>query len=286
MTAVTSRLSILRSSSLALAAGAASIGCGAWGNDEVDLARCAPSSNLKPSSPESDGSGEHLVVDATKTLGTALAVEAEGSGDRFVGAIHLHGGIGTVDLGCESVNVAVYDTDANGYVWAIGVASDRFYTLSFHCTDSALDTVYYRSTDGTRPSSETATGICNEASQQQNVEFDFPAVDMAVPRPIGGFTIDGDGIHLPSGARGSITLDGTDHSMVAFSFVDCREGCPDSPWFEVDTLIWDSGSKTATLGILGFDRPGNPINLTTRVQMPGFVLDFPETTFNAAFTTP
>ena len=284
---MTSRLSRLRSSSLALAAGAVSIGCGAWGDDEVDLARCAPSSDLTPRTPDSDGSGEHLVIGATKTAGTALAVDAEGSGEHFVGAIHLHGGIGTVDLGCRNVSIALHARDDDGNVFAIGVARDRFYQLIFLCTGGALVTVYYRSTDGTRPSVETATGICNEdSSQLQEVEFDFPAVDMAVPQPIGGFTIDGDGIHLPSGARGNITLDGTDHSMVAFSSVDCREGCTDSPRFEVDAVIWDSGGSTATLGILGFDRPGNPVNLTTRAQMPGFVLDFPETTFDATFTTP
>jgi hypothetical protein len=237
--------------------------------------------------PDSDGSGEHLVTGALKGPGKGLAVDAEGAAKSFVGPIHIRGGVGTVDLGCQNVNVAVYSTDDHGNAFAIGVARDRIYRLTFQCTDGVLDTVYYDSTDGTRSSSERATGVCNQdSSSLKDVEFDFPPLDMLLPRPIGGFTIDGDEIQLPSGARGSISLDGTDHSMIAFNAVDCREGCAESPWFEVDALIWDSGGDTATLGVLSFRRPGDPIALISRVQMPGFVLDFPETTFDGTFTTP
>jgi hypothetical protein len=270
-----------------VATGAGLVGCAAWGKDETDLARCTPSSGLRPPTPESDGSGEHLLTGATKSAGTDWAVDAEGTGEHFVGPIHVRGGVGTVDLGCESVNVAVYTMDDLGNAHAIGVARDRVYRLIFQCTDGALDAVFYDSTDGTRSSYETAMGLCNQDSNStRDVEFDFPALDLPLPRPIGGFTIDGDGIHLPSGARGSIALDGTDHSMIAFGATDCRKGCASSPWFEVHSLIWDPGGTMATVGVLSFDRPGNPITLISRVQIPGFVANFPETTFEGAFTTP
>jgi hypothetical protein len=265
----------------------------AWPRDDTNVARCAAGIGVAPRKIPDDGGSERIVLPATDAPGRGSGFDLAGSGERFVGPIRIQGGVGTVDLGCEEVSVAVYGyyDSPDQIALALGVAKDRWYKLELYCAGGGLDWINYDSTDGTRQTFERASGSCNfnyDPSRVGDINLRLPAVDMAVPRPIGGYTLDGSAIHLPSGDRGSIVLDGQLEEMIAFDAVDCTSAtdCTSPPFYELATLIRDPTSETATLGILEFDRPGNPVNLVTRVQMPGLTADFTNVSFDAAFTTP
>lgn len=277
---------------------AASLACGnlactdGWLRDEADLARCVPGIGVAPPELPPDAGEGRVVFDATDVPGERFRFEVAGSGGRFVGHIALHGGVGTVDFGCEQVSAAVFAYHGSPY-WmlrAFGVSRDRWYTIELYCSEeNSLEWITYASTDGTRHSTERASGVCIfDTERVLGVDLRFPAVDMPLPRPLPGFTIDGPAIKLASDGRGSILLDGTQQEMIAFDAFACstEEECSAPPFYEIATLIRNPSGTSATLGVLQFDLPGNPVNLAWQVEMPGFAANLTSVPFEASFTTP
>ena len=94
--------------------GLASAGCvaGWWpkaDGDDAALGACL-STRRAPAIPQSANPDERLVADATDAQASVVDVEIDAHGEDFVGAVRVSHGVGTIELGCQKVPLAVYRT--------------------------------------------------------------------------------------------------------------------------------------------------------------------------------
>jgi len=184
---------------------------------------------------------ERIAIDATDGDVSVVDIDAHGNGSDFIGALRLAHGVGTLELGCDRVSVAVYRSFvASGAVQyrAIAVKADRLYTLQFECEQGKLRVVWFESTDGTAHAPELLAGSCSETAAETVSRVAFPALEM-VPRTIAGYTIDGPEIALTHEGKGSLTLEGVSQELFAFADHRCIENCEIDDWRTLETLVWD-----------------------------------------------
>jgi hypothetical protein len=247
-----------------------------WGNDDRDVARCRPSHVAAVVRPDGGGAAtERITAGPTDESSTYYAVRVQGSGEDFVGTIDLTGRAGTIDLACTPTALVTLMTDEDEsyrYVWALAVGEHALYPFLFFCTlDGRLDIIRYDGTDGTAPTYEYPSGRCQlDLTTQISQQVRLPGIDMPVPPPIRGYTIDGPSIHLPSGAEGTILLEGVEHRLLAFNTRDCGPDCPEPRWHELHSLIWLPQRQRMFYAVLRLDQAGDPVTVMYWVAFPGF----------------
>jgi hypothetical protein len=274
---------------LAGASGIVATGCLAelWPNDDVSAPVVCESTYRAPTLDTS--AGERIAIDATDRVVPVADVAAEGRGTDFVGALRLAHGVGTVELGCETLQVAVYDSfvaaDGTLQVTALAVKSDRLYALQFECDEARLGSVWYETTDGAAIVPEQLSGSCSEVALPADSRVIFPAIDMPLPRTLTGYTIDGPEISLRREGRGSLGLDGVSHELFVFGDHRCVENCELDYWSSLEALIWDRSSGRLSYGLL-YLQDVDRVTLRPRATLPGFVEQVGARTLTAAFAVP
>lgn len=190
----------------------------------------------------------HLSVGATDGTLTLAGADfsVDGIGSSVVGSFSLSHGSGTIELNGKSVRAAVYQRQMfpaqNLRLYqALAIEPDRLWVLWFYCDtmSPALETVYFEATDGTMVQSEPAMGNCQDANMTSMVAAQFPALDLAEPALVDGYTIDGANVKLMGAQPGSVTLGGKTLTVFVFNTVDCRQGCGTPGWTELHSLLWD-----------------------------------------------
>jgi hypothetical protein len=274
--------------------GLASGGCvGGWwpsdGSDEPALGACL-STRRAPQIPGSADPNERLVVDATDTEASVVDVEIDAHGEDFVGAVRISHGVGTLELGCETVPIAVYQTftSAGARVFrSLAVKTDRFYSVDVDCQDEQVTVVGYGATDGTDFTSESATGTCREVSAQTSARVTFPALDLSIPPLAQGYTIDGPEIVLASDGRGTVMLGARQHAIFAFNDFTCGRNCTAADnWRGLSAAIWDEPGQRLTYAFLFLYLPDGPVGLRSPISLPGFSDEVVVRDFDATFTLP
>src|SRR5262249_48958543 len=146
------------------------------------------------------------------TLQVPFTLGATGAGTSAIGQIAIANGVGSVRLGGKTVAAAAYERQPFGaytLYQILAVSPDRIDVLWLYCNTGPLDSVYYEGPDGTAVTSEAATGTCTEAASADNEHVTFPALDMAQPPLLTGYTVSGAQVSIPSGMPGSVTLGST-----------------------------------------------------------------------------
>jgi hypothetical protein len=274
---------------LAGASGVVTSGCLAelWPNDDVPASVVCRSTHRAPALDTS--AGERIAIDATDRVAPVADIAAEGRGTDFVGALRLAHGVGTVELGCETLQVAVYDSfvSADGIVQVttLAVKSDRLYALQFECDKARLGSVWYESTDGAANVPEQLSGSCSEVTLPADSRVVFPAIDMPLPRTLNGYTIDGPEISLSREGRGSLSLNGVAHELFVFGDHRCLENCELDDWSSLEALIWERSSGRLSYGLV-YLQDVDRVTLRPGATLPGFVEQIGARTLTAAFTVP
>ena len=217
-------------------------------------------------------------------------VDIDARGDDFVGAVRISHGVGTLELGCETLPVAVYQTYASAGVRvfrSLAVKPDRFYPVDVDCEDEQVTIVGYEATDGTDLAWEFATGTCREVSIKTSSRVTFPPLDMGIPPFTKGYTVDGPGIVLASDGRGNVTLGARTYDVFAFNDFTCGRNCTDADnWWGLSIAMWDGPGQRLTHAVLYLFLPDGPVALRSPITLPGFTGEVVAQDFDATFTLP
>jgi hypothetical protein len=236
------------------------------------------------------GGAPHIVIGATDAmLDVPFTVSAAGAGTKAIGQIALTNGVGTVEIDGQEVQAAVYEQQPFGMYTlyqTLAVSPGRIDVLWLYCNAGVLDFVYHEGTDGTGVIDEPATGTCTASSTASVEQVTFPAVDMAYPPLLTGYTVTGAEVSIPSGMPGSVTVGGTMLTVLAFNAVDCSTGCGTPGWYEIHSLIWDPKVAKVTFAIFYLFPSGMPVEVEYALTLPDLSDLVPATTFTATFTTP
>jgi hypothetical protein len=189
-----------------------------------------------------------------------ITISGAGSGGN-VGSFTLTHGSGTVQLGGKSVPAAVYerqDFNAPGgdstLYQTMGVEPGRIWIVWFYCSPSTgmLTNVFYEATD-TPMTEELVTGTCMDSNMTSTVSVQFPAIDMAPPTLVTGYTVKGADITVDATGQGTVNF-GDGLSIFVFDTVDCTgQPCVASPtdgWTELHAILWDRANNRVCFGII------------------------------------
>ena len=274
--------------------GLSSGGCvaGWWpsdGSGEPALGACLSTRRARQT-PQSADPNQRFVLDATDAEASVVDVDIDARGEDFVGAVHISHGVGTLEVGCETLPVAVYETFTSAGVRvfrSLAVKSDRFYPVDIDCENGQVTAVGYAATDGTDFASEFATGTCREVSARTSSRLTLPALDMGIPRLTQGYTIEGMGIVLANDGRGTLTLGTRAYDMFAFNDFTCGRHCTDADnWRGLSIALWDESAQRLTYAFFFLNLPGGPVSLRSPITLPGFTADVLAQDFDALFTLP
>jgi len=201
-------------------------------------------------------------------------------------------GAGQVSLAGRALPAATYlrQTFPNLHLFqTLAVEPDRLWVLWFYCStkDSTLQGIYYESTDGTAVTFEDATGTCQEGPAAATVPVRFPAIDLALPALVPGFTIEGPEVHLDGAAPGRVTLAGAPLTVLVFNTVDCTSGCGTPGWTELHAILWDRAAGRACFGIfyLTLDDPTH-VQLAWSLTLPSLIDPAGNARLNATWSAP
>ena len=240
-------------------------------------------SPLAPALQASASEAGPITIGATDREVFLDDLNAQGHGTNFVGSVRLSHGAGTVELGCETLPLAVDQTfigKTEGSFTALAVDGDRLYSLQFTCDDGRLSSVYYESTDGTPQAAETVTGSCMEFSAPARTRVQFPSLDLVLPRLLRGYTIEGAAISLGSDGRGTITIGDVSAELFALQPLSCSESCN-----TLRALIWDRVAGRVHHVHFYFE-PGDLVTMSSTATLPGWGDPLGSLDFSATFTTP
>ena len=171
--------------------GLAAAGCAEqlWPEDSAVTPASTASCRSMIRPPELDPAAspnEVITIAETDQEASVVDVAVDGTGSGFVGRLSVLKGVGTVELGCETLRVAVHGTfqgeDGPNFI-ALAAAGDRLYTLQWQCASGTLGRVWFDSTDGTEASSQTLRGSCQENSVVRS-RVRFSPLEITLP----GFT--------------------------------------------------------------------------------------------------
>jgi hypothetical protein len=195
--------------------------------------------------------------------GQDVTLTGAGSGD--LGAIALSHGVGSVTFQGTPVDAFYFvgtavplGTDAGPDsslaqerdLEIVAVAPDRIILTWVTCYDADLAYVYYETTDGiASQSSQPASGSCAVLDQPSTEAVSLPALSMAPPAPVSGFTLSGPQLSYDPASGGSATFDGATWSLYPFHTIDCS-ACASPGWYELHSLFWDPSKGAACVGIL------------------------------------
>jgi hypothetical protein len=214
---------------------------------------------------------------------------ATGQGSQDIGVVSISGDTGVVRVMGDDVPVVAYERQPFGQ-WTLyqvlGVQPDRLWVMWMYCNQGELQYIYLEGTDGTPMHYEQASGTCDEALDGTAAKVAFPAVDMAYPAPLAGYTIAGADISLPGAAPGTITLGGVDYVLLAFEDVDCTEKCGAPGWREIHTLLWDAPAQRLCFAIIYLFQPGQDLLVEYSLTIPDLTDPAGQTKLPASFTTP
>lgn len=246
-----------------------STGCAVfWPNDDVDepaTSGCHPTRRAPTIATSVDG-GERILVDSTDHEVSLIDLQVEANGGDFIGAVHISHGVGTMEVSCKTLRVAIRrksSSSAVDYYYALAVARDRFYDIGFQCQDGRTTSVTYRGTDGTPDSTDSIVGSCGEALGTVSAIVQFPAIDMPVPHPVTGYTIDGAEISLASDGTGTVVLDSISNDLLVYS--DWRG----TNWAQLYVLIRDPSRTHLSDAVINMRSTGSII-LFEAITLPGF----------------
>lgn len=217
------------------------------------------------------GGDARIVIEATEgELALDFDVTITGEGSAFIGAIDVSLASGTAAIGGETLPVVAYERQPFGeylLFQLLAVATDRWYLLWAYCQGEELAWVYFEGTDGTALDLEPASGSCLDGSGPTLAAVSFPAIDMAIPPLIDGFTIDGPDVELDGASPGLVQL-GSPHTVLAFEDVDCTTECGQPGWRELHSILWDPAGERACFGIFYLFADEPDVLLTYALTLP------------------
>ena len=275
-----------------VACGLSATGCIAdmWPNDtdpRPALGACV-STRRAPTLDKGGLASERIAIDGTDREELLIDLELNGFGKEFAGNVQLKHGVGTVELGCQTLPVAVYGSSANSeviYYYALAARDDRLYNLAFACASSNLLYFWYESTDGTRFTTDALKGTCIETSAPTPSRVSFPAVDMPLPRTVTGWSIEGSEITLGRDGKGSLLLDGVSREIFTLDAVQCTQDCEADDWSQLRTLLWDRAGRRLSYSVISL-RGTNSVSVLPQITLPGFQPDDTWRRLTATFSRP
>jgi len=226
-----------------------------------------------------------LEIGASKgTLAVSIDVSLDGAGFHDLGAIAISHGVGTIQYRGETASAFVFDgppmatgpsDDGGAYASdrdyeIVAVSADRLIAAWITCTGTRLTFVYYESTDGSASGTELpATGTCAVSATSVAEAVTLPAVTLAPPCLVPGFTITGSQLSFDGAHPGQLTYGGAAWSLYPFHEVDCSS-CATPGWYELHSLLWKEAGQSACLGIL-YLQQGSPasVELGYLLCLPG-----------------
>jgi hypothetical protein len=156
--------------------------------------------------------------------------------------------------------------------FAVGPSSWDIFWL--YCRGQSLVAVFDEGV-GTRPLfSVSASGSCAE-TEIPDVDVSLPALSIASPLPIGGYTVRGKDIVIYSDGTGTLTINGQSMPLIVFSPVDCSfcsssEGWPG--WYELHSIVWDKIKTRAIFMIIYLHQDNtNEVGLGYIMSLPDLV---------------
>ena len=217
-----------------------------------------------------------IAVDATNvTTSLPFGLTLDGSGAGIVGAVSVTDNVGVIAVEGTSLAVAFYEQQPwpeFGYTLYQGIAvgATRWDVVWAYCDDGGLAYVWHEGVNGPPLDYLAASGTCVDSGVQTSTSVAFPALLIATPPPVSGFTIDGADVVLGNGATGALRADGSWRAFVAFGSVDCT-ACGGDGWHELHSVAWDedTGSATFVILYLDFAYPGSVLTAYAR-SIPDF----------------
>jgi hypothetical protein len=247
-------------------------------------------------------SSDIVVAAPMGTWNVDVDVSFHGKGAMDIGAIAIDHGVGTMEIGGATAQAFLYthtpvptgNGDAGEFAsevdYEIVAAQDNRLVLAWiTCSGSDLGYIYYETTDGLSSKMELpASGTCTVAMKSSNEAVSLPALDIAPPPLVSGFTITGADLSFDGTNPGSANLGGQTWSMYPFNVVDCST-CSKTGWQELHSLFWNASTKNACAGILYLQA-----NAPMQIEL-AYMICFPDVTdplkndqqfFNATWTAP
>lgn len=240
--------------------------------------------------PTLDTGGERILVEPTNNEVSLVDLEVDGEGSDFIGAVRISHGVGTVQMGCKTLPVAIRDRQMSSLAdpptpivnfYALAVGEDRFYDVAFTCKKGTLGSVGYDGTDGTPGSSEDASGSCSEVSAPIPSVVQFPAVDMPIPRTVSGYTIDGAEISLANDGTGTIVLDSISNDLFVY-----EDWVGDSVSYLYVLIRDPSGARLSRAQLELDSKDPAHVIVYDAITLPSFGNEIGTRTLDATFTRP
>jgi hypothetical protein len=195
-------------------------------------------------------------------LDLAFTAAVTGNGMRRIGAIAIDGSVGTIEIYDELYDVLVYEKQPWGkfdlvLLQGLAVREDDLAMVWFYCDGEALVAVFSESVEGLPLLDETATGICAYSDEPSIADVALPAVDLAYPELVPGYTISGADVEYDGVNPGFIRWDSSTYELLPFELVDCTETCGGTGWWELHVALLDRATARACVGVvyLMLDRP-------------------------------
>jgi len=191
------------------------------------------------------------------TVSFPFAVGASASSSAPHGAVSFSGNTGSLYLEGATLAAAVYERqiwDDFGYTLYQGLAigASRWDVFWLYCQGSTLRYVWHEGAGGPAMHYVNANGTCSGTSAATSAAVSLPAMTLAVPPPVAGYTISGTGIGLADGATGFLRVGSKTLPFVPFEDVDCT-ACGTPGWYELHSLAWDEEEQRAIFVILYLD---------------------------------
>jgi hypothetical protein len=183
----------------------------------------------------------------------SFGIDISGTGSA-VSKVDIHSRYGSVSVGGKHVSALVYwQIPFSGYILyqALAVEAHEWMVFWFYCHGPSLTYIYWESTGHSVLSKEPMNGSCKSTSTT-HARVSWPAVSMAAPTPVHGFTAHGALLEIDSAAPGSVQFGGRTWALYPYATVDCSKVCGSPGWYELHSLLWDSTTGEAAYAIVYF----------------------------------
>ena len=209
-----------------------------------------------------------IAIPATTASFTAAQdTTFHGAGSGKLGAISLSHGVGTIQFADADADAFFFNAtavptgtgDAGQFATyrdfeIIAAQPNRLVVVFLTCTGNDLTYVYYETTDGIASAGEVpATGTCAVLERSTTEAVSLPAVDLAAPQLVSGFTMRGTELAFDGTQPGTASLAGDTYALYPFHSVDCT-ACASPGWYELHSLFWNRDKKKACLGIFYLEK--------------------------------
>jgi len=141
--------------------------------------------------------------------------------------------------------------------------------LWLYCQGSQFTDIYLHTTDGTPTVHETASGACEDhTNQPRTLGVALPAVDMVVAPLRGDFHVEGEHVLLDGPRPGTVRLGGRPMTVLPYNLVDCSTACGSPGWQEIHSILWDAQAQVACFAIFYLFPTGEEIILAYSLSLP------------------